>query len=680
MSNTKSFQRKIIYGGCMIALLVLISLISRPATSDPNNQGGWLAQKRHEYRITQADLGQIDPASEAMRLSLMGMDGVAITMLWNKLNRHQKMEQWALMESTARTISHLNPHLLKVWEHQAWNLSYNVSREFDDYRHRYLWVKKGINYHMEGTDYNYDEPRMKDSIGHFFGQKFGNADEKVQYRRLFPEDDLFHEQITEHLAGSDYTLENDAEGAIDGKPDHWKVGRIWNFWAQKNVDEGRGSIGNMSHTIFHSQPVKRLMSYAENIEKEGYIGDKARLAWEQSNNEWDEFGDRSLPSSYGIEIRLNDSVRMRQQYEELMERFNEIAEDELEQFKEEETAKLPEDVRVALDTPAEDRTEQQQALAERAESAMLFSLRRVVKLISDPARQIDAARVAREIDDLRFLIDVVERQRSIVAFDYWGTRSESESKEQAIRARQYLYDARQAMQSANLVEAQEKFEAAWDVWAEIYETYPSLKEDSASDDLIAAIKEYRGLLELQLGEDLPPDFPLMELLRIHDDEFQEPATAAVESTESETPMAETPEDATLEDGAKAESPMTEAPADAAPADPAAPAEAVSEDEPAAEATPTEEMKREETPPAAEEAATDESPAPMPEEPAAENSDAEKPAEQPEPMEDSPAEPEAEAEPAKSEPEAEGETESSEEPTAESSEEEEPVASEEEDAS
>src|SRR5690606_4833031 len=151
MNKNQSFQRKIFYGVCMIVLLIAISLISRPATSDESNPGGLLAQMRKEYRISDAELGKVDPASEAMRLSLLGLDGVAITILWNNLNEYQKTEQYTLMEATAKTISYLNPHLLKVWEFQAWNLSYNVSREFDNYKHRYLWVKRGINYHMQGT-------------------------------------------------------------------------------------------------------------------------------------------------------------------------------------------------------------------------------------------------------------------------------------------------------------------------------------------------------------------------------------------------------------------------------------------------------------------------------------------------------------------------------------------------
>ena len=74
MNKNQSFQRKIFYGVCMIVLLIAISLISRPATSDESNPGGLLAQMRKEYRISDAELGKVDPASEAMRLSLLGLD------------------------------------------------------------------------------------------------------------------------------------------------------------------------------------------------------------------------------------------------------------------------------------------------------------------------------------------------------------------------------------------------------------------------------------------------------------------------------------------------------------------------------------------------------------------------------------------------------------------------------
>ncbi|PQO41823.1 hypothetical protein C5Y96_00165 [Blastopirellula marina] len=554
MNKNKSFQHKVIYGVCMIVILIAVSLISRPATSD--QPGGMLAQMRRDYHISDAQLGKVDPASEAMRLSLLGLDGVAITFLWSNLNEYQKTEQYTLMEATAKTISYLNPHLLKVWEFQAWNLSYNVSREFDNYEHRYLWVKRGINYHMDGTEYNYNEPRMMNSIAHFFGNKFGNADEKEQYRELFPEDDLFHDEIQKHLEGTAYSVTEDAEGVQEGKPDHWLVARLWDKWATEVVDNGLGSIGAMSPTIFYQYPAKRLMNFGEAIEKEGHISEKAQAAWAQALEEWKEYGDHELPSTYGIPIKLNDAVRLGKEIDEAANNFDNTYNDYSTEVQDEKIAKLPEETRKALDTPEEDRTEEQIQLIKSVQHTLQVSRIEVVKKIQDKANALkkekpdseeaktlsqaalEASREANRLDEMEFLKGVIDRQKDIVAFNYWQTRAQSESTDRTIEARRLVYEAHEAYKDANLVKARELYEQAWEKWIAIYDDYPELRDDASADVLSDSIKEYRALLN-QFDQDISPNFPLIDILRSNSDIFVEPVW---NPDDAPTPAAAMPEE------------------------------------------------------------------------------------------------------------------------------------------
>lgn len=632
MNKNKSFQHKVIYGVCMIVILIAVSLISRPATSD--QPGGMLAQMRRDYHISDAQLGKVDPASEAMRLSLLGLDGVAITFLWSNLNEYQKTEQYTLMEATAKTISYLNPHLLKVWEFQAWNLSYNVSREFDNYEHRYLWVKRGINYHMDGTEYNYNEPRMMNSIAHFFGNKFGNADEKEQYRELFPEDDLFHDEIQKHLEGTPYSVTEDAEGVQEGKPDHWLVARLWDKWATEVVDNGLGSIGAMSPTIFYQYPAKRLMNFGEAIEKEGHISEKAQAAWAQAYEEWKEFGDHELPSTYGIPIKLNDSGRLGKEIEEAAGKFDTAFGQYSTEIKDEKIAKLPEETRKALDTPEEERTEEQIQLVKAVQSTLQVSRIEIVKRIQDKANALkkekpdseeakdlaqaalDASREANRLGEMEFLKGVIDRQKDIVAFNYWQTRALSESTDRTIEARRLVYEAHEAYKDANLVKARELYEKAWDKWIAIYDDYPELRDDASADVLSDSIKEYRALLN-QFDQDISPNFPLIDILRANSDTFVEPvwspddAPASAEDKKEDKPEAEASDDKPMDaekpaateekpaddkpmetpakEEAATESPAAEKPAESAPEPEAA--EAKPADEPTEtkeEAAPTEE--------------------------------------------------------------------------------------------
>jgi len=527
MNKNQSFRTKLIYGVCMIVLLVAISLVSRPATSDKRNQGGWLAQMRNEYDISDAKLGKVDPASEAMRLSLLGLDGVAIVVLWHHLNEYQMREQYTLMEATARTISYLNPHLLKVWEFQAWNMSYNVSREFDNYKHRYLWVKRGIEYHMQGTEYNYNEPRMMNSIAHFFGNKFGTADEKEQYREIFPDDELFHASIQERLEGTKHDINENSVYTVDGKPDNWLVARTWNSWAVEVVDDGLGTIGGMSPTIFYQYPAKRLMNFGEAVEKEGQITEKAQKAWADAHKGWIDFSQHELSSTYGIPIRLGDSKDLGETLEELEQEFSSKYGEYQKKARQEKMETLSTEVRIAVETPERLRTEEQLTQARLAQHTLRTGRFDVVRYMerNNIEGYVEAAKIAKQMDDAEFLKGVIDRQREIVAYDYWLARAAAEKESDTLKARQLVYDAHQAYSNANLIKAKGLYEEAWKHWIEIYERHPEVRNDASSEDLAVYLKEYRSLLN-QLDLDITPDFPLIDILRENSELFIEPQSSA----------------------------------------------------------------------------------------------------------------------------------------------------------
>ena len=68
MSRNAAFVRKIAYIGAIALLLLPIAAISQPATLNPGKTehyaGGLLSQLRSRYNLAQAELGEIDPASE----------------------------------------------------------------------------------------------------------------------------------------------------------------------------------------------------------------------------------------------------------------------------------------------------------------------------------------------------------------------------------------------------------------------------------------------------------------------------------------------------------------------------------------------------------------------------------------------------------------------------------------
>ena len=156
---------------------------------------------------------------------------MATNLLWTKADGYKRTESWDKLSATLNQIAKLQPNYISVWEFQAHNLSYNVSAEFDDYRSRYHWVKKGLEFLLEGTKYNQRNPRLFWSLGWFTGHKIGRSDEHVQFRRLFRQDTDFHNTLM------DYVNMNNARGP-DGYPDNWLVAYLWYLQSEAVVDKG----------------------------------------------------------------------------------------------------------------------------------------------------------------------------------------------------------------------------------------------------------------------------------------------------------------------------------------------------------------------------------------------------------------------------------------------------------
>lgn len=518
MKDNQSFLRKIIYLTVMAALLVPLNMISSPATNQ--GSGGTLARMRSKHDLSQANLGEIDPAGASMSLATLGMRGVAANLLWGRAYHYKKTENWDSFKATLNQITKLQPNFISVWKFQAWNLSYNISVEFDDYRHRYHWVKKGVDFLIEGTRFNHSEPRLLWDLGWFFGHKFGRSDEHVQFRRMFREDEDFH---AEHFANSTAPIQEANVNGPEG-PDNWLVARHWFLTAQRVVDTKAAPLKGSSPLIFHSDPPKALINFADAIEEEGYLDERAERAWLQAHRAWLDYGDRSIPTSFGYEIRLNDLEPQSLAVEELEHQFNQLATGIHDQIVERKKSGLSKEEQEVLAISPADRTPQQYELAISAEEKIKVTEPEVAERVAMEKRK-EARRLAKQIVQTAQFVGTIRRYRDIVNFEYWRTRCEVEQQQQTTAARRHIYEANNSFDDARLIEARDMFEKGWDLWAEIFERYPMLLEDVEGEDLYDSVLRYEQLLG-QLDEPFPPPgFKLTSLLQAQGREVVAPESA-----------------------------------------------------------------------------------------------------------------------------------------------------------
>lgn len=515
MTRNQSFVRKVLYIAAIALLLLPLSALSQPATVGPKDRpelsspGGKLSQLRVEYNLAQAELGEIDPASEAMKLSTLGLRGIAANILWGWANYYKRVEDWDKVELTVNQIIRLQPNFLKVWDFQAHNLSYNISAEFDDYRMRYSWVKKGIDFLIEGTHYNRDEPGLVSQVGWYVGQKIGRSDEKLSFRRMFREDEDFHQLFRENGV----EVQQVAALGPGAKPDNWLVSRLWYLKAMDSVASGGRPIRGMSELLFYNRSPMSFINAADAMQEDGDF-QTAQIFFRQAEAEHAAYGDRELPTLSGFNIRLNDEEPLEEHIDQLHVQIEKLCPGMLDQMRAEKLPAQSEEFRAALAKPPAERDANDALLVSLAKPALYVSsdeiLARAPREVRSKVRPITDQIAADEQQIME-----IRKNRNIVAFEYWRTRVKAETTAEGRQARQDVYDADQLVaKGEELVRAKQLYERAWDNWAIIFKRYPELVNNAEAEDLIESVGRYRTLLG-QLDEPFPKDFKLNDLLQMH---------------------------------------------------------------------------------------------------------------------------------------------------------------------
>jgi hypothetical protein len=477
----------------IMALLLPLSLLSQPADSE--GPGGLLARMRAERGLSQANLGEIDPTGETMRFATLGLKNVAVALLWDRANHYKKVEDWTNLSATLEQLTKLQPNFYSVWDFQAHNLSYNISVEFDDYRDRYAWVIKGIEFLRQGIGLNAFEPRLLGRMGWFIGHKIGKSDEKKEFRELFIADDDFHER-------------DDPQRTLPER-DNWLVARGKYRQAQQLADSGAPL--KTTPLIFHSEPMMTAINYARALADEGTFGTTGRRGWELAGEEMRRFATREIPTSWNVPIRLGLKEAEEARAKRLGDELEALTPGRFKALEEERRAALSPEQQAALAVPPLDRDEQQMQLAADAEAAVKVTWKDVARAAPAEVRE-QAWKLALEEVEARETAEIIDRYRDIVNFDFWRATCEMEVTEPALRARELTWKADKEFSAARLQAAREAYEEAFRAWRQVFDGSQVLREDQlTADDMAEIVGRYRKLLE-QLDEPFPSPFILDDIL------------------------------------------------------------------------------------------------------------------------------------------------------------------------
>ncbi|MBI3860317.1 MAG: hypothetical protein HY290_00320 [Planctomycetia bacterium] len=279
MSNLTSLQRKLLYLGGIVLLLIPITWLGLPAEpargGKQGSAGGLLAQKREQFEYGEHDLGNVDPASSTMNLLLLGFRGFATSVLWTEAIDQQRNKDWAGLRATTESIILLQPHFLKVWHFQGWNLAYNVSAEWDGVTDRYYWVKEGIKFFKKGRDRNARYAELYWYVGDTTGKKIGRSDEAVQFRKYFRHDP----DVARYNDGPDPEVNRESL-------DNYQVAGISFQQANDTIVKYDNEQHIMAPYLFRAYPQRANFDHAMALQREGEFGEVVRNIWADGFRDW----------------------------------------------------------------------------------------------------------------------------------------------------------------------------------------------------------------------------------------------------------------------------------------------------------------------------------------------------------------------------------------------------------
>ena len=541
MNQSKSFGRKVLYIAIIGGLLIPLSLVSRPATRDKQNAvsdpGGVLSSLRDKHELSQALLSEIDPGSETMKLASLGLRGIAVNVLWMKAMDAKDKKQWDTFSSTLNSLVKIQPNFIKVWEFQGHNLSYNTAVEFDDYEQRYRWIKKGIEFLTTGIRYNRRDHRIIDTLGFFCGNKFGTADERIQYRSLFRNDTTFHDEMSKFV---DIKNINTPYG-----PDHWLLAYEWYDRSITMVEVGIDETGPVERRrkemLFYNYKPAQLRNMGLSLQSEFRADEYTVELWNRAHKEWLDFGNRSLNVFNEVETTMESMISASAKIQNLRSRLDALVPGQRNRILAERLARFTDEERLLLNQPVDSLTDEQFEQVQRLNGALYGADIGVDQQISQMVpsdKQTELGEIMRPLVEEAMKVRLGTYFRTTVNYEHWKLQSQVEGSPKGIAARQAEFDAIELRDQSIFDEYElrdpvtgeaqtlpgsiQKFDESFALWAEIVDEYPQLTFGPLMDDVTFNMVDYRIVREVAGEDDWPRDFVLQDIV---DKRAEQPQTA-----------------------------------------------------------------------------------------------------------------------------------------------------------
>ena len=123
----------------------------------------------------------VTPGEFVGTLLLGGFRGIAVDILWIRVQKLQREEKFFEIIPLSDMISKLQPHDRMIWEFISWNMSYNISVKFPNSREdRWKWVKSGIETNIKGIRRMPKNWKLYKNLAFMLSHKCGDYEEECK--------------------------------------------------------------------------------------------------------------------------------------------------------------------------------------------------------------------------------------------------------------------------------------------------------------------------------------------------------------------------------------------------------------------------------------------------------------------------------------------------------------------
>lgn len=123
----------------------------------------------------------IEPGSFLNLFMISGFEGIAVDLLWLRMDEEWHKGRWYEMLPTLSAITHIQPSFLQAWELGGWHLVYNMSAYSKDEAQSKKFIEDGIKFLKKGISKNRSNYSLYFNLGWMYYHKLNNYKEAVIY-------------------------------------------------------------------------------------------------------------------------------------------------------------------------------------------------------------------------------------------------------------------------------------------------------------------------------------------------------------------------------------------------------------------------------------------------------------------------------------------------------------------